>query len=185
MRKRYIRGELLTRPLDDPASTITHRRHPVTDLASDQSFSLARQWLNVCERNHRGCPANDFIPALPTYVVDVLPAMSTVAAKLYKTTEGERDKYLCLSYCWGTRPQYTTTEANLTENICGLPISRLGLTIQDAIETTRRLGFRYLWCDALCIVYVTLHHKICSGLLQACVHIKAIRVIRPQQSRYC
>ncbi|EKJ69140.1 hypothetical protein FPSE_10684 [Fusarium pseudograminearum CS3096] len=36
--------------------------------------------------------------------------------------------------------------------IRGLPFSQLPKTIQDAIVFTRKLGFRYLWVDALCIL---------------------------------
>jgi len=33
----------------------------------------------------------------------------------------------------------------------GISVSRLGQTIQDAIEVTRRIGVSFLWVDALCI----------------------------------
>jgi len=138
--------------LEDPAASLTRRQPPLTEVASDQVFELARAWLNDCEENHTKCSRSNFIPKLPTYVVDVSPPSSSGIARLYKPAEGERAKYLCLSYCWGTTGQATTTQTTLKAFLQELPISRLGLTIQDAIETTRRLGFQYLWVDALCIV---------------------------------
>jgi hypothetical protein len=33
-----------------------------------------------------------------------------------------------------------------------MTITNLPLTMQDAITTTRALGFRYLWIDSVCII---------------------------------
>jgi hypothetical protein len=131
---------------------MTNRRPPLVDLASEKVFNLARSWLKTCEENHPKCSENDFIPILPTYIIDVCPVLQGVATRLHKSKEGEEAKYLCLSYCWGTKKQATTTHVNLEEYLQEIPVGKLGLTIQDAIEVTRRLGFRYLWVDALCIV---------------------------------
>ena len=61
-------------------------------------------------------------------------------------------KYIALSYVWGMNQTYVLTKATLEEKCSGLDLSRLPKTIIDAIEVTRRLGFTYLWVDALCIV---------------------------------
>lgn len=136
---------------DDPAASMTSCRPPLTDLQSDKTLHLATTWLKTCEENHSECLVHDFIPKLPNYVIDVCPSSTGVAARLYKPKRGEEAKYLCLSYCWGNKKQATTTQANLEQHLQEIPIEKLGLTVQDAIETTRRLGFRYLWVDALCI----------------------------------
>lgn len=47
---------------------------------------------------------------------------------------------------------YVLTKATLEEKCSALDLSRLPKTIIDAIEVTQRLGFTYLWVDALCIV---------------------------------
>jgi len=130
---------------------MTTRRPPLTEVASEKVFALARSWLEICEEKHPECRNKNFKPELPAYVVDVSPNLPAVTARLYKPDVGEKAKYLCLSYCWGAEGQLTTTKENREAHMKSLPVDRLGLTIQDAITTTRRLGFRYLWVDALCI----------------------------------
>jgi hypothetical protein len=57
-----------------------------------------------------------------------------------------------LSYCWGRDRFTTTTLNNLDSHKEALNWSTLPQTFKDAIQTTRNLGFRYLWIDALCII---------------------------------
>ena len=62
--------------------------------------------------------------------------------------------YLALSHCWGKKSHaaaMTTTE-NLDARGIRLPVSNLPKTILDAIIVTRKLGFRYLWVDTLCVI---------------------------------
>ena len=61
--------------------------------------------------------------------------------------------YLTLSHRWGGPYQeYWTTKANIDARSISLPYASLPPTFQDAITTTRRLGFEYIWIDSLCIV---------------------------------
>lgn len=62
--------------------------------------------------------------------------------------------YACLSYCLGADLDgvVTTKKANLQEHQAGIMISTLPKTVQDAATICLRLGIRYLWVDALCII---------------------------------
>lgn len=60
--------------------------------------------------------------------------------------------YVALSYCWGNKVPFTTTKATLHERKDGICWDQLPATFQDAIIVTQRLGYQYLWIDALCIV---------------------------------
>lgn len=72
--------------------------------------------------------------------------------KLHWTEEGETGQYIALSYCWGGKQSLVTTTATAQEYTDGLPVSKIPRTILDAINLTNKLGLRFLWVDALCIL---------------------------------
>lgn len=65
-----------------------------------------------------------------------------------------KSAYIALSYCWGLSMPTggTTTKSSIEMHLQGISMSSLPLTIQDAVAATRRLGVRYMWIDALCIL---------------------------------
>ncbi|KAK0623790.1 heterokaryon incompatibility protein-domain-containing protein, partial [Immersiella caudata] len=133
--------------------------------------------LRTCEETHPECPKNNFTPELPSYVVGVSPDLPGITARLHKPAAGEKAKCLCLIYCWGTKGQLTTTKSTLGVHMEALPVHQLGLIIQDAITTTRRLGFRYLWVDALCITQNNEVHKASEIKSMASIYQNATAVI--------
>jgi hypothetical protein len=63
-------------------------------------------------------------------------------------------KYVALSYCWGNVSDSlmeltTSTIEGFKKEI---PLDNMPKTIKDAMAVTKRLGFRYLWVDRLCIL---------------------------------
>jgi hypothetical protein len=106
--------------------------------------------IETCRTNHTKC---HFYPkiALPTRLIDVGTVKDTFT-KLHVIEQGEEGIYLALTYCWGMVPQVTAKRDNIEALEWEIHVPSLGQTIQDAIECTRRLGFRYLWVDALCII---------------------------------
>ena len=81
------------------------------------------------------------------------PGIPGVNARLVVVSaEGQRARYICLSYCWGGPQKITTTRASLPSLSGSIPIHKISATIQDAIKITRNLGIQYLCIDALCIV---------------------------------
>ena len=62
------------------------------------------------------------------------------------------DVYVVLSYVWGPAQTYTLKTSSHEELRRGLDPARLPKTLRDAMEVTARLGFRYIWIDALCII---------------------------------
>lgn len=63
-------------------------------------------------------------------------------------------KYTALSYCWGANQaeHFKTTKQTVARLFEGFSLEELPMTLQDAVWTTVKLGLRYLWVDALCIV---------------------------------
>ena len=60
--------------------------------------------------------------------------------------------YLTLSYCWGRSKPYLTTTSKVLASMESIAIDSLPQTLKDAISSTRMLGCRYIWIDALCII---------------------------------
>jgi hypothetical protein len=89
---------------------------------------------------------------LPTRIINVGSGQDD--ARLIETN-GQRGTYLILSYCWGKgNDRAKTTRKNIEERRRAIHTKDLPLTIKQAIEMTQRLGFRYLWVDAICIIQV-------------------------------
>jgi hypothetical protein len=89
---------------------------------------------------------------LPSKVIDVGTRFPIRTVKLHWTEEGESGEYVALSYCWGGSQTLLTTTATAQDFTDGIPTSRIPKTILDAITLTHKLGLRYLWVDALCII---------------------------------
>jgi hypothetical protein len=60
--------------------------------------------------------------------------------------------YLTLSHCWVGLLECKLLASNLASYSNAIPRSHLTKTFEDAIHLVSRLGFRYIWIDALCIV---------------------------------
>lgn len=110
-----------------------------------------RQWLDDCDSNHRLRCAQTHNTPLPRRVVDLGPP-SAMNPPILLETDGDCGQYIALSYCWGTLPQVQTTKNHLRQFTESIDESRLSQTIRDAFILTRRLGLRYIWVDALCIL---------------------------------
>lgn len=122
--------------------------------ASDSSFSLASHWLRDCLTNHRSCnhtADSSFTP--PTRVIDIGVRDGKFLPRLYlSSSEDLNMKYVALSYCWGKTKAPILKKHMLRTMTVGIDWHKLPKTFQDAILVTRRLGFRYLWIDSLCII---------------------------------
>jgi hypothetical protein len=111
---------------------------------------MAQYWLKTCLETHDSlCQVADNLP-LPTRVLDVGLQESNLVT-LY-ISNGQNGQWLTLSHCWGTSHPATTTMSNLESQCTGIMISTLPQTFRDAIYITRRLGYRFLWIDSLCIL---------------------------------
>jgi hypothetical protein len=84
----------------------------------------------------------------PTRLIDVADGRIRLDA-----SPTQSQPYIALSHCWGSitgLPKATKSNLGLLQK--EIKWTDLTKTFQDAIVLTRRLGFRYIWIDSLCIV---------------------------------
>ncbi|EQB55116.1 hypothetical protein CGLO_04978 [Colletotrichum gloeosporioides Cg-14] len=164
-------------PIKSPSST-----QPVEDemlieatgLASDTQQSdidslvkeLINPWIEDCihqRGRHADCKPvsgggqDSFY--LPTRLINVgdddcHPVRLIETRDLFPTKP--KPEYLALSYCWGkSNEPAKTTRANFQARQRRLDECDFPKTIRDAIDLTRRMGIKYLWVDAVCIIQPT------------------------------
>lgn len=158
---------------------------------SDACFTAAASWLKECRQNHPTCQIpGEF--SLPTRVIDV-GQEGVKEPCLVETLDTSGTPYVALSYCWGywkEHPPMKTVKrdvpefglkANYEEFKRAITFSEMPKTIQDAVTITRKLGLRYLWIDALCIVqhdvdeWLSESGKMCEVYSNAILTISATR----------
>ncbi|KAH7378118.1 heterokaryon incompatibility protein-domain-containing protein [Cadophora sp. MPI-SDFR-AT-0126] len=139
--------ELCPKP-DDPLSSIFTARDIDSTSNSDKSLALLDTWVQACKTEHSKCAwSNDHI--LPTRVIDV---GSEHEEPFLLETNGMKGEWLTLSHCWGGGATLMTTSDTLQDHKSSIPIESLPATFRDAVFLTRRLGYRYIWIDSLCII---------------------------------
>jgi hypothetical protein len=118
----------------------------VMDTSSYKSISKIQEWLKTCCNEHEQCA----IPAesqLPMRVLEI----SNRRARLIES-KGKVAPYVALSHCWGRTPIIRLLQSNIEDMKVGVPWDLLSKTFRDAIIVAWKLGFRYIWIDALCIL---------------------------------
>jgi Heterokaryon incompatibility protein (HET) len=132
-----------------PNSAELDTKHIVpTNSASDLCFENIRSWLAECSR-HDKCKSQREA-RLPKRILEV-PSDPSSPIRLC-LSDGRIGSYLALSSCRGDANIAKLTGQTLSEFENAINPSLLARSFQDAITITRRLGFRYLWIDALCIL---------------------------------
>ena len=116
------------------------------------------RWVAYCDNHHRG---SCFRIEDPWWMMDTPGRLLFVdVEEECVTLQPGTSDYLTLSYVWGPDlSPLVAMKANI-EGLCeahslaeSSPLgTRLPRTIRDAMEVTRRLGYRFLWVDRLCIV---------------------------------
>lgn len=113
-------------------------------------MEIAKEWLHMCETSHLECLGTD-VSELPTRVIDVGIREDWMDLRITQSRK-ERAAYIALSHCWGGPITPMLTSKTIYNFQDRLPFLELPANFRDAITITRRLGFRYLWIDSLCII---------------------------------
>ena len=102
---------------------------------------------HTCQATYSRLSKSDSVPGRLLYVGDESKQEHP------RVVEGVRDQpYFALSYCWGSTGFFTTTKANLAQNMSGIPLESLPAVMRDGVVVTRALGDEYIWIDTLCII---------------------------------
>ncbi|KAK2773813.1 HET domain-containing protein [Colletotrichum kahawae] len=144
----------------EPGAEPSYLDEGITALAA-----LVKGWLANCREGHAECntavakqmqgqPARSDVP---TRLVDVGEEGDEISLRiLLNNEENPATEYTTLSYAWGGRgSDIKLTASNISEMTKAIDWARLPKTIQEAINFTRKLGVRYIWIDALCIMQST------------------------------
>jgi hypothetical protein len=118
---------------------------------SDVSFDLAASWLRGCQREHLGCQLN----LLKTYQSPkrLLDVGEITAATVQVVYPKEKHQYLTVSHCWGQLSHNLVLGEDTHEAmVSGCDDRTLPRLVRDCVMVTRKLGFRYLWIDTMCIL---------------------------------
>lgn len=113
-------------------------------------MKVAKDWLHGCKTCHMEC-LDTSTPELPTRVIDVGMKGDWMDLRITHARK-ERAAYIALSHCWGGPIAPMLTSKTIHSFQDRLPFLELPANFRDAITITRRLGFRYLWVDSLCII---------------------------------
>ena len=151
----YRSGRGLTKGMRDAGALHNGipRRLPEKNPLSDANTRRIHGWLDDCVAKH-GCCHTKKLPRLPTRVIDVGSSGGQNPRLL--ETDRRPAHYLALSHCWGTQTAFEghtrLLQSNLQDLLTEIPIASISKNFQDAIEVVRKLKFKYLWIDALCII---------------------------------
>ena len=113
--------------------------------------------MGECLTSHTKCFDMQTVAAtrdiLPRRLLDLAPALHADFIRLESSEPLPlHTVYVTLSHCWGGRCKTTLTASSLATFQAGIELSALPKTFRDAVLLTRKLGIRYLWIDALCII---------------------------------
>lgn len=140
-----LEGSVLWPPL-------LERRHIPPDPLSPQSLQDIEDWISECSNEHLFCRHTiQRRPVLPRRVLKIDSATDPLTVRLVES-DGEKARYIALSYCWGKANLLKTTTKNLESHKHRIEWDSLAKAYQHCITLAVRLGVQFVWIDALCIL---------------------------------
>lgn len=139
-------------PQDQPSK---RSRKPISVHQAD--FAEIKSWLHSCEHDHPPCSGGpygshdcDETSDLPFVTsIRLIDVRDQCIVQVHSPP-----RYLALSYVWGDGRHLHYSRANSTSltQKGGLGHVQIPKTVEDAIALVAKIGERYLWVDALCIL---------------------------------
>ena len=122
---------------------------------SDGALQIAAYWTKKCITTHKKCrPSAATSPEsfVPTRLLDVSSGTVRLIESKHEIRKDADRSFVALSHCWGLVPIIRTLKDNYADHSKSIAPERLSKTFREAIHTTRKLGYRYIWIDSLCII---------------------------------
>ncbi|KAF4630750.1 hypothetical protein G7Y89_g7382 [Cudoniella acicularis] len=141
---------------DSIVGEIVTARELDNKVNSTQASKQIHSWLAECDHHETCGPIEPSL--LPTTMIEVSSEEHPEFPRLF-ATKGTVDYYVALSYCWGLDQTGLTKISNLESRLQRLDVITLSRTIQDTITTTRKIGMKYVWIDAVCIIQDSMDDK--------------------------
>ncbi|KAH8655498.1 heterokaryon incompatibility protein-domain-containing protein [Xylariales sp. PMI_506] len=113
-------------------------------------YEVVKSWIVYCREHHTercAVQSNDVVVGFRVIDCDV----NKIVPALRSDNDSNALEYLALSYVWGTPKENQDEKEPLVRSDGTLVLANLPLTVCDAIEATKRLGYRYLWIDRYCL----------------------------------
>ena len=152
-------------------------------------WGTALGWLETCITKHASCIASAMAPILPKRIIDVLPDNEQTHARIILPATNTAARFVALSHCWGSQEDKPmtklTSENQTTWQRHGIDVQSLPLNFRDAITATRRLGIRYLWIDALCILQDSTADWVAEAPKMANIFGTATLVLSATSAKHC
>ncbi|KAF2663042.1 HET-domain-containing protein [Lophiostoma macrostomum CBS 122681] len=135
-------------------------RHHAYSTRHGDCFDFLQMHLRDCQQNHTYCRTKNPYQWKPTRLLDVgHPELGKENVLVVETASWSAEErltasgYITLSHMWGKERFFTLLTSNLEDvTTSGIDITLLRRSFQDAIHATRKLGYRYIWIDSLCII---------------------------------
>lgn len=141
-----------------PAALRFHGRMSTRNRNPEAAIPMVRNWLHMCRNGigpngHKLCNFN-IKDDMPTRVIDIGSKPHDTNSAHLIITDGLREPYMALSYCWGpgAKSALKLTRENLSSLTHSLPRHELSAAHRDTLQIAGELGIRYVWIDALCII---------------------------------
>lgn len=134
-----------------------------------------------CSRTHGSACALKENVFLPTRLIHI-PKQEDLPLRLFETG-GMTGHYVTLSYVWGRGNIFKTTRDNFEDRKKGFWPKDLPMSVRDAVQITRKMGFEYIWVDALCIIQGDIDDWVRESALMARVYSDSVFTIQADVAR--
>ncbi|KAH7360754.1 heterokaryon incompatibility protein-domain-containing protein [Rhexocercosporidium sp. MPI-PUGE-AT-0058] len=104
-------------------------------------FEVPRKWLQECQSSHRPCSK---------VKRTLIPGLKLIDCHTRRIVSDSLFDYVALSYIWGPQTEKLDAESKVSD-FNQKELNPLPKTIENAMEVTKEVGFRYLWVDKYCI----------------------------------